>query len=155
MVEMTEILSADAVQSISGASSKKRLLQSISEHAQTIYGVDAQEVFTALQERENLGTTGVGNGVAIPHARFGAVKGIVGLFIRLEKPVNFESLDKQPVDLIFTLLAPIADNPEHLKALALVSRTLRQKEICAKLRSNDQAFTLHTILTEKMASRAA
>ena len=154
-MEMTDILNPDAVQNVANVSSKKRLLQNISDHAEAIYGLNAQEVFTALQNREGLGTTGVGKGVAIPHARFPVVKGIVGLFTRLESPVNFDSLDKQPVDLVFTLLAPIADNPEHLKALALVSRTLRNKEICAKLRSNDQPQTLFSILAESMASKAA
>lgn len=154
-MEMTDILNPKAVQSVAGVSSKKRLLQNISEHAEAVYGLDAQTVFVALQDRENLGTTGVGKGVAIPHARFPSVKGIVGLFTRLEKPADFESLDKQPVDLVFTLLAPTDDNPEHLKALALVSRTLRNAEICSKLRSNDQTQTLFSILAEGMTSKAA
>lgn len=154
-MEMTEILNPKAVQSVLTASSKKRLLQNISEQAETIYGLDAKKVFTALQDRENLGTTGVGKGVAIPHARFSAVKGIVGLFTRLEKPIDFDSLDKQPVDLVFTLLAPIDDNPQHLKALALVSRTLRNSEVCAKLRSNEDPQTLFSILIEGMTTPKA
>ncbi len=154
-MEISQILDVDAVRFSSGVSSKKKLLQDISDNAESVYGVSAQEVFAALQSRENLGTTGVGRGVAIPHARFDSVSSIVGLFTRLEKPVNFESLDKQPVDLIFTLLAPTADNPEHLKALALVSRTLRQEEVCAKLRSNNQPHTLYSILMEYTASKAA
>jgi len=154
-MEMTEILNPEAVQSIATVSSKKQLLQNISEHAESVYGLDAQTVFTALQDRENLGTTGVGKGVAIPHARFPSVKGIVGLFTRLEKPADFDSLDKQPVDLIFTLLAPVDDNPQHLKALALVSRTLRNTEVCAKLRSNNDAQTLFSILIEGITTTKA
>lgn len=155
MMEMMRILDVDAVRSASGASSKKRLLQEISEQAEIVYKVDARTVFAALQSREDLGTTGVGRGVAIPHARLDSLTSVVGLFTRLEKPVNFESLDKQPVDLVFTLLAPKADNPEHLKALALVSRTLRQENICAKLRANDLTQTIFSILTEFSTSKAA
>ena len=105
-MDMTRILDVNAVRFAPAASSKKRLLQDISEHAQSVHGIAASEVFNALQARENLGTTGVGRGVAIPHARFESIPSILGLFTRLEKPVAFDSLDKQPVDLIFTLLAP-------------------------------------------------
>lgn len=155
MLEMTDILKAEAVHSITSTSSKKRLLQSIAEQANAIYGLDPQEVLEALQARENLGTTGVGKGVAIPHARFESVPKIVGLFTRLENPVDFNSHDKQPVDLVFTLLAPVANNPEHLKALALVSRTLRHKEICDKLRVNDKPQTIFSILADTTATKAA
>lgn len=154
-LEMSEILDAEAVRFAASVSSKKRLLQDIADHASTVYGMDAGQVFSALQERENLGTTGVGRGVAIPHARFDGVDRIVGLFHRIEKPVNFESLDRQPVDLVFTLLAPASDSPEHLKALALVSRTLRSEAICSKLRANTDTSTLFSILTEPAKSQAA
>jgi PTS system nitrogen regulatory IIA component len=154
-MEMAEILDQDAVRYAAGASSKKRLLQDISEQAEAVYRLKADEIFSALQARENLGTTGVGRGVAIPHARFESLDRILGLFFRLEKPVNFDSLDRQPVDLVFTLLAPANDSPEHLKALALVSRTLRNAEICSKLRSNNLTPTIFSILTEKTASQAA
>lgn len=154
-MEMTEILDPNAVRFAAGASSKKRLLQDISEQAELVYGLKADEILTALQARENLGTTGVGRGVAIPHARFESLDKIVGLFYRLEKPVNFDSMDRQPVDLIFTLLAPANDSPEHLKALAMVSRTLRNDENCKTLRANNQSATLFSILTELTTSKAA
>jgi len=154
-LEMSEILEAGAVRFAISVSSKKRLLQDISDHASDVYGLSAAQVFSALQDRENLGTTGVGRGVAIPHARFADVDRIVGMFTRLEKPVNFESLDRQPVDLVFTLLAPTNDSPEHLQALALVSRTLRSGEICSKLRANSRADTIFSILTESAKSQAA
>jgi PTS system nitrogen regulatory IIA component len=154
-MEIATILDPKAVRVNAGASSKKRLLQDLSDQAEIVYGLKSTDIFAALQARENLGTTGVGHGVAIPHARFETIDKIVGLFLRLEKPVNFDSLDRQPVDLIFTLLAPANDSPEHLKALALVSRTLRNKEVCEKLRSNNQASTIYSILTEKMTSQAA
>ena len=152
---MAEILDPGAVRFTASVSSKKRLLQDIADHANTVYGLDSEQVFAALQDRENLGTTGVGRGVAIPHARFGTIERIVGLFHRIEKPVNFDSLDRQPVDLVFTLLAPADDSPEHLKALALVSRTLRSEDICTKLRANTKSASIFSILTEPAKSQAA
>jgi PTS system nitrogen regulatory IIA component len=154
-MELKEILDQKAVRYTSSVSSKKRLLQDIAEQANAVYGVNAIEVFSALQEREALGSTGVGRGIAIPHARFESMDKVVGMFARLEKPVDFDSVDHQPVDLVFTLLAPAAEGAEHLKALALVSRTLRDKDVCAKLRANDDEQTLYTVLTEVKAPWAA
>lgn len=154
-MEMAEILDPAAVRFVPAVSSKKRLLQDIAEQAAGIYGLDAGKVFPALQERETLGTTGVGRGVAIPHARLDGIERVVGLFFRLGKPVNFESLDRQPVDLVFALLAPSNDSPEHLKALALVSRTLRSDDVCAKLRANSDPSSLFSILSEPARSKAA
>lgn len=154
-MELKEILDAKAVRYTSGVSSKKRLLQDIAEQANAVYGLNAIEVFSALQEREALGSTGVGRGIAIPHARFESMDKVVGMFTRLEKPVDFDSVDHQPVDLVFSLLAPAAEGAEHLKALALVSRTLRDKDVCAKLRANDDEQTLYTVLTEVKAPWAA
>ena len=154
-MQLKEILDAKAVRFTSSVSSKKRLLQDIAEQANAVYGLNAIEVFSALQEREALGSTGVGRGIAIPHARFQSMDRVVGMFARLEKPVDFDSVDHQPVDLVFTLLAPAAEGAEHLKALALVSRTLRDKDVCAKLRANDEEATLYTVLTEVKAPWAA
>ncbi len=154
-MELKQILDQKAVRYTSSVSSKKRLLQDIAEQANAVYGLNAIEVFSALQEREALGSTGVGRGIAIPHARFESMDKVVGMFTRLEKPVDFDSVDHQPVDLVFTLLAPAAEGAEHLKALALVSRTLRDKDVCAKLRANDDEQTLYTVLTEVKAPWAA
>ena len=154
-MELTEIPAADAVHYAQSASSKKRLLQKISEQAASIYDLDSEQVFAALTAREALGTTGVGRGVAIPHARFENLDRVVGLFTRLEKPLDYDSMDHQPVDLVFTLLAPQKEGAEHLKALALVSRTLRDEDVCAKLRSNNDAQTIFSILVEKQSSQAA
>lgn len=152
---LTEILTAEAVHYAQSESSKKRLLQKISEQAANAYGLDSAAVFSALNARELLGTTGVGRGVAIPHARFEELDRIIGLFTRLEKPLDYGSMDQQPVDLIFTLLAPQKEGAEHLKALALVSRTLRDENVCAKLRSNQNAQTIFSILIENNESQAA
>jgi PTS system nitrogen regulatory IIA component len=119
------------------------------------YGLDAQTVFNALQERENLGPTGVGHGVALPHARLTGLESVVGAFVRVEKPFDFEAVDKQPVDLIFALFAPEGHGVDHLKALALVSRTMRDSSVCSKLRANTDPATLHAVLTEGPANKAA
>ena len=106
-------------------------------------------------EREALGPTGVGGGIALPHARLENLDHVVGAFVLLENPVEFDAIDKQPVDVVFSLFAPKAAGVEHLKALALVSRTLREQSIVAKLRSNPDAATLYTILTEPSNVQAA
>ena len=152
---LTEILAVDAVHYTQSETSKKRLLQKISEQAASAYGLDSAVVFSALNARELLGTTGVGRGVAIPHARFEDLDRVIGLFTRLEKPLDYGSMDQQPVDLIFTLLAPQKEGAEHLKALALVSRTLRDEDVCAKLRSNQNEQIIFSILIESYESQAA
>lgn len=154
-MQISNILTIGAVKSISALSSKKRLFQEISEIATDCYGVNAALTRAALQERENLGPTGVGHGVALPHARLDGIKDVVAVFIRLDKPLDFESADRQPVDLFFCLLAPTDAGIDHLKALALVSRTLRDTAFCAKLRANDNEAALHAILTENKTSQAA
>lgn len=154
-MELKDLLMMESVRYASGISSKKRLLTEISQQAETLHGLDANVVFKALQERESLGSTGVGRGVAIPHARFDTLDKVFGFFTRLEKPIDFESVDHQPVDLVFTLLAPSSEGAEHLKALALVSRTLRSEDTCAKLRANENSQTLYSLLAEQTNVRAA
>lgn len=136
-------------------SSKKRLMQELSDIGAGHLKLDAPRVLDALQERESLGPTGVGHGVALPHARIEGVQKVHGIFIKLEKPIDFDSVDRQPVDLVFCLFAPIDSGVDHLKALALVSRTLRDPAICAKLRVNSDPTTLYTILTEAQRIKAA
>ncbi|MEM7470562.1 MAG: PTS sugar transporter subunit IIA [Pseudomonadota bacterium] len=154
-MKINDILQPGSVRSVSSISSKKRLFQELSEVAASCYDLPQTLVFDALQERENLGPTGVGQGVALPHARIDSLEEVVAVFLRLDKPVEFDSADRQPVDLFFCLLAPKDAGVEHLKALALVSRTLRQQQICAKLRANDDATTLLAILTDSESSQAA
>ena len=121
----------------------------------SVYHVSQTEAVEALQERESLGPTGVGNGVALPHARLDGLEHVVGALVLLEKPVDFSAVDRQPVDLVFALFAPRDAGVEHLKALALVSRTLRDPSVCAKLRANTDPMTLYTIVTEAQAAQAA
>lgn len=154
-MQISDILEAGAIKSISTLSSKKRLFQEIADIAADCYGVDASLTCAALQERENLGPTGVGHGVALPHARLEGLEGVVAVFIRLDKQLDFEAADRQPVDLFFSLLAPTDAGVDHLKALALVSRTLRDQAFCTKLRANENEAALHAMLTDSKTSQAA
>ncbi len=154
-MQLSDILRPNAVKFIASKTSKKRLLQDLSAMAQGAYGLDGSQTCTALQQRENLGPTGIGKGIALPHARVSGLTEMVGAFIRLENPIDFNAADRQPVDLIFGLFAPEDSGVEHLKALALVSRTMRDTSISTKLRANDRPDTLFTILTETSANRAA
>lgn len=154
-MELSDIISTDAVNGHLKVSSKKRLMQEIAEMAQKVCGIPSKATFNALQERELLGPTGMGRGVAIPHARMAGIKNVVGLFVKLDKPIEFEAIDREPVDLIFALFAPDSAGADHLKALARVSRTLRDPEICAKLRSTEEPSALYAILTEPRTSQAA
>jgi PTS system nitrogen regulatory IIA component len=154
-MRLGDILKPDAVKVLGATSSKKRLFQDLGDIAHSAYGQSSPKIVEALMERELLGPTGVGHGVALPHARLPEVDRIRGVFIRLEKPLDFDSIDRQPVDLVFALIAPTNAGVEHLKALALVSRTLRDGNLRAKLRANSDPATLYTILTENQASQAA
>ena len=137
------------------ATSKKQALQELSRSAAEITNQHERMIFEVLLERERLGTTGVGAGVAIPHGKLPALDRLYGLFARLEAPIDFEAIDEQPVDLIFLLLAPESAGADHLKALARVSRLLRDRETCEKLRGSDTAEALYVLLTQNAASHAA
>jgi PTS system nitrogen regulatory IIA component len=154
-MNFAKLLTPQAVKVLSSTTSKKRLLTELSELAETAYGLDATTVVESLIAREALGPTGVGHGVALPHARLDGVNEVTGLFVLLEKPVDFGSVDRQPVDIAFALFAPENAGVEHLKALALVSRTLRDASFCTKLRANRSADTLYTIMTETEIVKAA
>ncbi|MBK5932916.1 PTS sugar transporter subunit IIA [Rhodovulum imhoffii] len=152
---LSNILHPQSVRVFGTMSSKKRLFQELGEIASAVYGMGATDVIDALQERESLGPTGVGHGVALPHARLPGLDHVVGAFVRLDKPVEFGSVDRQPVDLVFALFAPQDSGVDHLKALALVSRTLRDAGICEKLRANSDPATLHAVLTESRNAEIA
>ncbi len=154
-MELSKILSTEAVKVVAGASSKKRLFQDLSELAASAYGLDAERAADALMDRESLGPTGVGHGVALPHARIEGIEQVRGVFLRLDKPVDFDAVDRRPVDLVFALFAPSDAGVDHLKALALVSRSLRDTRLCDKLRANADPATLHAVLTEGPATQAA
>ncbi|QGY00082.1 PTS lactose transporter subunit IIC [Roseovarius faecimaris] len=154
-MDMTTILKPEAVRVLSAASSKKRLFHELGGVVESVYGLSQSKAVEALQERESLGPTGVGHGVALPHARLDGLNDVVGALVLMESPIDFDAVDRQPVDLAFALFAPHDAGVEHLKALALVSRTLRDKSVCSKLRANADPSTLYTILTEADSVQAA
>jgi PTS system nitrogen regulatory IIA component len=154
-MDLFTILEPDAVRVLSGITSKKRLFQELSQMFEGISGIGSGAALDALLERESLGPTGVGHGVALPHARLDEIEHVFGLFVRLDRPLGFDAVDRQPVDLIFALFAPQDAGADHLRALAAVSRSMRNSNTCAKLRANDDPLTLYAILTDKAASQAA
>lgn len=154
-MELSKLLAPEAVRVVGQLTSKKRLFQELGEIAAQVYHLNASVATDGLQERESLGPTGVGHGIALPHARLEDLPDIVAVFLRLEKPLDYDSVDRQPVDLVFGLFAPKDSGVDHLKALALVSRTMRDPAICAKLRANTDPDKLHAILTAARAAQAA
>ncbi len=154
-MELSQLLRPEAVKVLGSVTSKKRLFHELGEIAAALFDLSPETAVNALQDRESLGPTGVGHGVALPHARLPGIEGMAAAFIRLERPLDFGSVDRQPVDLIFALFAPEDAGVQHLKALALVSRTMRDPGICAKLRANADPVTLHAVLTEAPRTRAA
>ena len=154
-MELSKLLNPQAVRVVSQMTSKKRLFQELGEIAAQAYKLNPLVAIDGLQERESLGPTGVGHGIALPHARLEDLDKIVGVFIRLEKPLDYDSVDRQPVDLVFGLLAPKDSGVDHLKALALVSRTMRDQNVVSKLRSNTDPAKLHAILIEARSTQEA
>jgi nitrogen PTS system EIIA component len=154
-MELAELLTPEGIVAASRATSKKQILQDLARKAAELSGAEERAIFEALIERERLGSTGVGNGIAIPHGKLSGLKRIHAVFARLEKPVDFEAIDEQPVDLVFLLLAPEGAGADHLKALAKASRLLRDKRVCEKLRGSDKADAIYALLAEHAASHAA
>ena len=154
-MEIAELITPDCVIANLKASSKKQALQEMARRAAELNNLSERAVFDVLLERERLGTTGVGHGIAIPHGKLPNLDRLYGVFARLARPVNFESIDELPVDLIFLLLAPEQAAAEHLKLLARVSRLLRDKSVCEKLRGAVTPEAIYAILTESQVTRAA
>jgi PTS system nitrogen regulatory IIA component len=154
-MEIADLLSPDAVLAHVKATTKKQVLQEMAHKAALLIQLPERRIFETLTEREKLGSTGMGQGIAIPHGRVAGVEKMTGLFAQLDHPVDFDSMDDQPVDLVFLLLAPEGAGADHLKALARVSRLLRNQTICEKLRAAPQAATLYALLTEPSAAQAA
>ena len=152
---LNDILSLPAVFPALRVGSKKQALQELSAKAATLLNRDEREIFDTLNSRERLGSTGVGNGIAIPHGKLAKMDKLFGLFARLDKPIDFEALDGEPVDLVFLLLAPEAAGADHLKALARVARLLRDPEAARKLRASRDAAAIYAVLNGTAASNAA
>ncbi len=151
-MQLSEIISSDGVIAALKARSKKQLLQELAQQAERICSLGSRQIFETLLQREKLGSTGLGQGIAIPHGKFGELDRVHGLFARLDQPVDFESVDAEPVDLVFLLLAPESAGADHLKALARISRLLRDATLVEKLRGTDNAAGLYAILTEPASS---
>jgi PTS system nitrogen regulatory IIA component len=150
----TDLVAPNAIIPALKVNGKKQALQEIAAKAAELTGQNDRAILEILLQREKLGSTGVGNGVAIPHGKLAKLNKVFGLFARLERPVDFEALDSQPVDLVFLLLAPEGAGADHLKALARVARLLRDPEIARKLRESRDAEALYAVLALPSASAA-
>jgi PTS system nitrogen regulatory IIA component len=155
MTDLADIIDARAVLANVKAQGKKPLLQELSQTMAKLVAVDHRIIFETLLTREKLGSTGIGQGIAIPHGKIAAINRVYGLFARLVTPIPYDALDGQPVDLVFVLLAPDHAGADHLKALARISRLLREQDTIAKLRGTTTAEGLYAILTEPSAKTAA
>ena len=155
-MEIADLLPGpDAVLACVKASGKKALLAELVSRAAALYKLDERRLFDRLLERERLGSTGIGGGIAIPHGRMATLSVPVGLFARLAQPIDFEAIDERPVDVVFLLVAPEGAGADHLKALARVSRLLRDRTLVEKLRATDSADALYAMLVEAIQTQSA
>jgi PTS system nitrogen regulatory IIA component len=154
-MHLGDLISPEAVLRSLKPKSRKQLLQELSARAARISGLPERDIFDVLWQREQLGSTGLGQGVAIPHGKLGGLKQMVGLFAQLSEPVEFDAVDGEPVDIVFLLLAPEGAGADHLKALARISRLLRERGSVEKLRASKDAAALYAVLTQDEASSHA
>ena len=155
MTDLADLIDRDAIIPALKANSKKKLLQDLSGPAGRRTGVPERRIFETILQRERLGSTGVGNGIAIPHGKLAGVERMTGVFARLINPVEFDAIDNAPVDLVFLLLAPENAGADHLKALSRIARTLRDPARVERLRATDDADALLAVLSEPTRSQAA
>jgi PTS system nitrogen regulatory IIA component len=154
-MDIDDLLVPEAIIARLKVGGKKQALQELAKRAAAITKLSERTIFDVLLERERLGTTGVGNGIAIPHGKLAELDRIVGVFARLDRPIDFDAIDERPVDLLFLLLAPESAGADHLKALARVSRLFRDRPTCEKLRGTDKSDALFAILTSQTAAPSA
>ncbi len=147
-MDLADLIAPEAVIPALKAKTKKQALQEVAQKAANLTGLDQRDIFETLLQRERLGSTGLGRGIAIPHGRLPSLRNIVSVFARLEEPIDFEALDEERVDLIFLLLAPEHAGADHLKALARISRLLREPSSIARLRASKDRAALYSVLTE-------
>jgi len=152
---LNDLLTSDSVIASLRVNGKKQALQELSDRAAAVSGLPAREIFDAILQRERLGPTGVGDGIAIPHGKLAKCERIFGVFARLERAIDFEALDGLPVDLIFLLIAPELAGADHLKALAMIARALRNPHLAAQLRATRDASGIYSVLTSAPTSNAA
>lgn len=154
-MDIADLLTSRGVIAQLRASNKRQALQEIARRAAALSGVAERRIYEILAERERLGSTGIGRGIAIPHGKLAELPRLYGLFARIERPIPFDAIDGKPVDLVFVLLAPTTAGAEHLRALALVSRLLRDAATCQKLRGTDNVDALYALLAARAESDAA
>src|SRR5213594_3780427 len=151
---LTDLVAPNAIIPALKVNSKKQVLQELAAKAAELCGQSERTILEILQQREKLGSTGVGNGIAIPHGKLPKLSKLFGLFARLDRPVDFEALDGQPVDLVFLLLAPEGAGADHLKALARIARLLRDQDVAKKLRASRDAQAIYSVLALPPATAA-
>src|SRR3569833_455632 len=149
-MELADILAEESVLVCADIASKRDVLLKLAEKVATLTGQPAADAFEALNDRESLGSTGLGNGIAIPHGKFAPLKGVIAVFLQLATPVDFESVDDQPVDIVMMLLAPMGAGADHLKALARVARVLRTASVTDQLRATTAPHRIYAILTRPL-----
>jgi PTS system nitrogen regulatory IIA component len=154
-MNLSDLIGPDDILPALKVNSKKQAIQVLSEKLAASAGLDERQIFEALLQRERLGSTGVGSGIAIPHGKLPGITRIHGFFARLAQPIDFEALDEQPVDLVFLLLAPENAGADHLKALARIARILREPGVAGKLRASADKAALYAVLTEDAKPNAA
>jgi nitrogen PTS system EIIA component len=154
-VEITDLITSSSIVANLRVATKRQALHELARRAAALCGLPEATILDALTAREQLGTTGIGGGTAVPHGRLDGIARPMALFARLEKPIDFEAIDGQAVDLIFLLLTPSESGTAHLTALARLSRFLRDRAVCAKLRGTDDVDALYAILTDRAESHAA
>ncbi|MBY6241843.1 PTS IIA-like nitrogen regulatory protein PtsN [Methylosinus sp. Sm6] len=154
-MRLADLLTSEAIIPALKANTKKQALQELSEKAAEISGLPAREIFDALLQRERLGSTGIGNGIAIPHGKLARIKSIFGIFARLERPIDFDALDGAPVDLVFLLIAPESSGADHLKALACAARVLRDPGVVATIRATRDSSALYSVIAQTTKPHAA
>jgi PTS system nitrogen regulatory IIA component len=155
MMDLSDLIGPEQIVCKLKANSKKHVLEELSQRAAKLTGLDERIIFNTLVDREKLGSTGLGQGIAIPHGKIPGLDKVFGMLARLHQPVDFDAVDGEPVDLVFLLLAPQGGSADHLKALARVSRMLRNAKICERLRACDSSSDLARVLAEEETSHAA
>ncbi len=151
-MDLSDLIAPEGIITSLKAGTKKQVIESLSEHAAHLTGLEQSLILESLMQRESLGSTGLGGGIAIPHSKLTGLDKVVCLFARMAKPIEFEALDEEPVDLIFVLLAPETAGADHLKALARISRILRDNNTVQRLRGSNDKTALYAMLTENVAA---
>lgn len=154
-MDLADILAEDSVLTCTGITDKRQLFEVLAQKAAERSGLGETEIVDALMAREELGSTGLGNGIAIPHGKLKGLSGVVAVFARLDEPIEFDSVDDQPVDLVMLLLAPVGAGADHLKALSRVARLLRTEAAVDELRSSNDIARMREVLTASQESDCA